>query len=211
MYVDERHAERAWALLAWLARVGLAPLFLAGELYYRFADSVAAARSDLDPSLPPDPVSTTRFLSDAMAARALLAALLDVVPDAKEVPPSPDWANVDPAGALRVVALSSPRLDAEQILVSWDEQVPARTFVWLEFEGLASGDPIEWGDGEDLRIAFWTTVGILRDGVRYHRDRRGRADAWIYVAEAGGWTRWGVDHYLGALQPRWFKNAPEEV
>lgn len=208
MFVDERHRQPLRAVLAGLARALLYPLFVAGDLYYRFADTVAAARSDLKPSLPPDPVSAARFDSDGNAARALVAALLEVVPNAREVASSSELADVDATGALKVVALWSPRLGAERVLISWDEQVRVRTFVWLEFEGLASGDPLEWSEGDDLRLLFWTIVGMLRDGIRYYRDRRGRTDAWIYVAEAGGWTRWGVDRYLGAFQPRWFKNGP---
>ncbi len=193
------------------ASIGALYLLIApAVVFYWLADTIAAGRSDLKPALPPDPVSATRFESDGAAAEALVVALMAAVPDAMEVAPSAEWAGVDAPSGLRTVALSSPRLSAEQILISWADEVPVRSFVWLEFDGLAS-DPVEWGEGDDLRVFFWTTVGMLRGGIHYHGTRRGGTEAWIHVAEAGGWTRWGVDTILGSFEPRWSKKAPDQA
>ena len=206
--MDERHQGRGDAVGAVLLKIALFPLFTGARFYYWLADTIAAARSELKPSLPADPVSSRRFDSDEAAAQALVAGLLEVVPDVSEVAPLSEWAR---AADLRVIALSSPRLDTEQVLVSWDAESLARTFVWVEFEGLAGGDPIEWTDGEDLREVFWTAAGMLREGIRYQPDRRGRTNAWIFVAETDGWARWGVDHTLGEFEPRWFTKPPDQA
>lgn len=194
------------------ASIGALYLLIAPAVVFDWlADTIAAGRSDLKPELPPDPVSANRFESDGAAAEALVVALMAAVPDAMEVAPSSEWVGVDAPSELRTVALSSPRLTAEQILISWDDQVPVRSFVWLEFEGLARDGSVAWGDGDDVRVLFWTTVGMLRGGIHYHGTHRGGTEAWIHVAEAGGWTRWGVDRPLGYFEPRWSKKAPDQA
>lgn len=59
-----------------------------------------------------------------------------------------------------------------------------------------------------MSAAFWTGVGLLRNGVRYGRNRLGRARAFIFVDEAASWTVLGVHEPLGlkydwVIQPRW--------
>jgi hypothetical protein len=68
---------------------------------------------------------------------------------------------------------------------------------------LATGE-IERAAEWDMSEAFWTGVGLLRNGVRYGRSRFGRPCGHVHVDEADSWAVLGVHEPLG-LEHSWVR------
>ena len=169
--------------------------------------------------LPPSPLVGMASSSAAECAAALLSGWREQVPDCVEVPPRDDFLeDKKDIPRIQLAALSSPRLTDEQVLVEWlpEDGTWGNSAVWIKFPGITvePGEierAVEW----DMSVAFWTGVGLLRNGVRYGRNRLGRARAFIFVDEAASWAVLGVHEPLGlehdwVIQPRLdaFRHSP---
>lgn len=142
----------------------------------------------------------------AECAAALLAGWRQQVPDSVEVPPREDFAEEErDIPRMQFAALSSPRLRHEQVLVEWlpDGDTWGNSAIWIKFPGMTvEPDQIQRSGQWDMSDAFWTGVGLLRNGARYGQNRFGRSRAFIFVDEVASWSVHGVHEPLG-LEQHW--------
>ncbi|MFZ1282914.1 MAG: hypothetical protein WAQ75_02195 [Propionicimonas sp.] len=156
--------------------------------------------------LPPSPLTGMAAASEAECAAALLSGWREQVPDCVEVPPRGDFVEDErETPNMQFAALSSPKLSDEQVLVEWlsDDDMWGNRGIWIKFPGMTvEAGEIERAGEWDMSDAFWTGVGLLRNGVRYGRNRFGQARAFIFVDEASSWSVLGVHEPLG-LEHDW--------
>ena len=158
--------------------------------------------------LPASPLAGMAKASAADCAAALLAGWRAQVPDCTEVQPRRDVIEYEESGErLQLAALSSPRRRDERVVVEWisDDAAWGNGALWITFPGmtLATGE-IERAAEWDMSEAFWTGVGLLRNGVRYGRSRFGRPCGHVHVDEADSWAVLGVHEPLG-LERSWVR------
>lgn len=156
--------------------------------------------------LPASPLAGMADASAADCAAALLAGWREQVPDCTEVQPRGNVIEDEPSiDRMQLAALSSPRLSEEQVVVEWitDNEGWDNGALWITFPGMTvAAGKIERAGEWDMSDAFWTGVGLLRNGVHYGRSRFGRACAYIFVDEADSWAVLGVHQPLG-LEHSW--------
>lgn len=164
--------------------------------------------------LPPSPLAGMAAASEAECAAALLRGWREKVSDCVEVPPRDDFVEDErETPKMRFAALSSPRLSEEQVLVEWlpDDHTWGNGAIWIKFPGMTvEPGEIERAGEWDMSDAFWTGVGLLRNGVQYGRNRFGRDRAFIFVDEAASWSVLGVHEPLG-LEHDWVGQPRFEV
>lgn len=198
-----------WVLLA----IVLAPLALLGVLFLGSQELVARVRRDFRPVIPDSPLDDSDFDDAQAAATALLDRLRVAVPDAVETVPDPDFwppGEPDDVALPHAIALTSPRLNGEQVLVSW--QAPDGDLVRVEFPPLRA--PVGFHDcylGDGVSAVYWVANGLLSHGARYAPNKAGQHRAWIHVPEAGGRTTLGVTEPKGSFEPDWYEHAPNDV
>lgn len=198
-----------WVVLA----IILAPLALLGLMFLGSRELVARVRGDFRPAIPDSPLDDSDFDDAESAATALLDRLKVAVPDAIETVPHPDYwpaGEHDDVALPHAIALTSPRLNGEQILVRW--QAPDGDLVRVEFPPLRA--PVgyhDWYVGDGVSDVYWVANGLLSHGARYAPNKAGQDRAWIHVPEAGGWTTLGVTEPKGSFEPDWYEHAPIDV
>ncbi|MDQ7991831.1 MAG: hypothetical protein AAGC63_02220 [Propionicimonas sp.] len=191
-----------WAVLAIL----LAPLALLALMILGTRELVARVRGDFRPVIPPSPLDDPNFEDAQAAATAFVDTLKAAVPDATDTVPNPDhWppAERDDTTLPHGAALTSPRLNGEQVLVTW--QAPQGDLVRVEFPPLIG--TYDWYVGDAVSEGYWAAHGLLSHGVRYAPNRAARNRAWVPVPQAGGWTTLGVTEPKGSFEPDWHEHA----
>lgn len=195
-----------WVLLAIL----LAPLGLLALLFLGTRELVARARGDFRPAIPACPLDEPDYGDAEVAATAFVEALKRAVPDATGTVPDPDYwppGDHDDMTLPQGIALSSPRLAGEQVLVTWS--APNGDLVRVQFPPLrALIGAHDWYVGDAVSEVYWVAHGLLSHGVRYAKNRVGRQRAWIHVPEIGGWTTLGVSEPRSSFEPDWYEHAP---
>lgn len=198
-----------WAVLA----IAFAPIALLALLFLGVRELIARVRGDFRPVIPASSLDDSDFDDAQAAARAFVNTLKLAVPDAVETLPNPNYwppGEHDDMTLPHAIALRSPRLTDEQVLVSWD--APDGDLVRVEFPPLRA--PIgahDWYVGDGVSEAYWIANGLLTHGVQYATNKVGQDRAWIHVPEAGGWTTLGAKALKSTFEPDWYERAPDHA
>jgi hypothetical protein len=197
-----------WVLLAVLfAPIGLVALLLLGV-----RELISRLRGDYRPVIPACPLDSDDFDDAAAGAAALVRELKAAVPDATETVPDPGYWPPDEHDDMTLpeaMALTSPRMRGEQVLVTW---APGEDdLVRVEFPPLRSNvGAHDWHLGDPVSEVYWIAAGMLANGVRYGPTKTGLNRAWIRVAEADGWTTLGVTAAKSTFEPDWYRQLPDD-
>lgn len=195
-----------WVVLA----IVLGPLVLIGLLFLELREIIARVRGDFRPIIPASPLDHSDFDDAHAAATAFIDRLKAAVPDAIGTTPDPGYwppAEHDDQTFPHALAVTSPRLNGEQVLVSWEAD--DGDLVRVEFPPLrALIGAHDWYVGDAVSEVYWIANGLLAHGVRYAPNKTGRKRAWIYAPEVGGWTTLGVTEPKSSLEPDWYEHAP---